>query len=124
MIQTVKDAYKEGRKAASLDPQAQQERRANVLERTEALANEMIEKLKIQGSMMFRRGSSLPEGFSACSWGGRLKRTSRTPSMGRVYLALFSSFWPQRSGCCLDVQRRSIWAVRVRHLARLMLAAP
>jgi hypothetical protein len=63
MENVMKQAYQEGRKAASLDPQVQQVRRANVLERTEALANEMIEKLKIQGAMIVQEMKQLAERF-------------------------------------------------------------
>jgi len=98
MVQTVKDAYKEGRKAASLDPQQQQERRANVLERTEALANEMIEKLKIQGALIVQEMKQLAGSIERLLMGRTLEAHEQNLRLGRVYLALFivilaAEFW-------------------------------
>ena len=98
MENVMKQAYQEGRKAASLDPQVQQVRRANVLERTEALANEMIEKLKIQGAMIVQEMKQLAETFQRLLMGRTLEAHEQNLRMGRVYLAIFivilaAEFW-------------------------------
>jgi hypothetical protein len=89
MENILKQAYRDGRKAASLDPQQQQERRANVLERTEALANEMIEKLKIQGSLIIEEIKQLAGRFERLLMGRTPEAHEQNLRMGRVYLALF-----------------------------------
>ena len=82
----------------ALIPERQQERRANVLERTEALANETIEKLKIQGAMIVQEMKQLAERFQRLLMGRTLEAHEQNLRMGRVYLAIFivilaAEFW-------------------------------
>jgi hypothetical protein len=98
MTQTVKDAYKEGRKAASLEPQRQQERRANVLERAEAFSGEKMEKLKIHGSLLTEERKQTIGGFERLLMGRPIEAHRQNRNMGYIYLALFlvilaAEFW-------------------------------
>jgi len=98
MTQTVKDAYKEGRRVAGLEPQRQQEIRANVFERAKTFAEEQIEKLKIRGSLVTGERKQTVSGYDRLLMGRPLEAHRQNLTMGYVYLALFvvilaAEFW-------------------------------
>jgi len=89
MIQTLKDAYKEGRRAAGLDPQRQQEVRANVFERAKAFAEEKIEKLRIKGMLLSEERKQIGGGIERLLMGRPIEAHRQNLNMGYVYLMLF-----------------------------------
>lgn len=98
MENVMKQAYQEGRKVASLEPQRQQERRANVLERAEVFSGENMEKLKIHGSLQTEERKQVVSGFERLLMGRPIEAHRQNLRMGYLYLALFfiilaAEFW-------------------------------
>lgn len=92
MFQTLKEAYREGRKAATKDPQKQQEIRKNIIERAQADSNVKIEKLKIHGSMLTEKRKELVGGIERLSFGRSIEEHKQNKTMGIIFLAVFFGF--------------------------------
>lgn len=89
MNQKVKEAYKEGRRAASLEPQMQQEIRSNIVVRAETASSEVVEKSKIQGSVLSGKRKDFVAGVEKLLMGKTIEAHRQNKRMGIFYFAIF-----------------------------------
>jgi len=92
MISILKEAYKQGRNAAAMDPQKQQDVRKNTVERSQADATEKIGKLNIQGSLLTEERKELVGGFERLSLGRPIEPHKQNKTMGIIFLIVFFGF--------------------------------